>query len=431
MTRSGVRWERLIAVGLALGVGGREARAQDPAALMGATAVLYTNITVIDGRGGAPRPDEAILVWSGRIQAVGARARMSVPQGTTVVDLEGAWVVPGYIDAHATALDSATLSAMFAAGITGVREASVPLDALDGRGHIRGLGDAEPRPRLYLGGPILDTGEGAIGLIVDDPEEAPETVRRLAEEYEAGFVAVSARVPAEWMPLIARAARHRDLSVWAEGAGPGWLLRLRAGADVVTHLLSGDPDLLPEGERDGYRAVLRGSPRAALVAWLARLDPEGPELDRAIGALLSRDAAVVPLLAASSRIRNPALDSAWPVAGALVRRLDREGVRLLIGSDTPRSGDPGVAFHRELQAMVDAGIPPVDVIAMATRNGAIALGVLHERGTIEMGKRADFLVLDYDPTVRMDNAGRISLIVQDGRAWRPLEGGGFERIRFR
>ena len=67
---------------------------------------------------------------------------------------------------------------------------------------------------------------------------------------------------------------------------------------------------------------------------------------------------------------------------------------------------------------------------MATRNGAIALGELHERGTIEIGKRADFVVLEANPLADIRNARRISFVVLDGDAWTFDREGDWRRVRF-
>ena len=83
-----------------------------------------------------------------------------------------------------------------------------------------------------------------------------------------------------------------------------------------------------------------------------------------------------------------------------------------------------------MQLLVEAGIPPLEVLGMATRNGAIELGQLHERGTIEIGKRADFLVLEANPVADIRNARRISLVVIDGRAWAVGPDGAWRRVRF-
>ncbi len=275
---------------LASGVAG-----QDPQSFIGSASELYTNLTLIDGRGGPPQPNSAILVWNGRIRSAGARSSMQVPQGTRIVDLEGAFVVPGYIDVHAAPRDSATLASMLSAGITGVREATMPLDRFVTLGR-RSLADG-PLPTVFIGGPILEGPQGTGGLSILSPGDIDAVVHRLVREDHAEFVSVAESVPAEWVRDIARAARRGDAPVWVEARTRGWLMSLRMGADVAAGLVSLDPDLVGEATREAYDATLTRSPTAALGEWLELLDPRGPEVETAISALLSRDAAVIPLLA--------------------------------------------------------------------------------------------------------------------------------------
>ncbi len=403
---------------------------------------LFINVTVIDGRGGAPRLRSAVLVWGGRIQGVGSRGQMTIPQGTTVVDLDGAFMVPGFIDAHASPRTPDDLRAMLAAGITGVREGAMSREVFEERG--RGSFADEPSPLVYIGGPLLDGAGAVIGVPLDSEEAAIEEVGNQING-DAAFVSLSPSVPADWIVAIARAARRQDTPLWIDRSD-GWLLSLRAGADVASRLISGDPDMLPEGERDAYQAAVASGAVRTYAPWLERIDPEGPEVERAVSALLSRDATVVPLLASAeapfgcatrdaeceavSEAERAALRSAWPKAAALVRALHREGVRLLVGSDAPATTAWGAGFHREMQLLVDAGIPALEVLSMATRNAAIALGQLHERGTLEPGKRADFLILDGDPVADIRNARRISLLAIGGRPWRLDRDGRWERVRF-
>ena len=400
------------------------ATAQQPEVFVGRVAELYVNATVIDGRGGPPRPETAILVGDGRILAIGARGQLALPPGTTVMDLEGAVVVPGYLDAYGAARGASELWKMVAAGITGVREAAMPLEEFERTG--RSVEADDPAPDVFIGGPVLDAGDGAIGAGLSSEEDVPDAVRRLVEEEGAAFVSIAPSIPAGWIPAIAREARRLDAHVWANPRMRGWLLALRSGVDVSSGLLSGDPEMLPETARTAYEELLdgpRGSPEAA---WLAALDPSGDEVEHAITALLSRDAAVIPLLAGAAA--TPGMDAVWPTAETLVRRLHSEGVRILVGTG-PTGGV--ASYHEELERLAAAGIPAVDVIAMATRNTAAALGVLHDRGTLETGKRADFVVLEADPTTDMANARRVDFLVLDGEAWRPRPEGGFERLRFR
>src|SRR5690606_25667840 len=85
-------------------------------------------------------------------------------------------------------------------------------------------------------------------------------------------------------------------------------------------------------------------------------------------------------------------EAAWSRLLALVRRYHEGGVLLAAGSDTPNSWViPGGSLHRELELLVDAGISPGDALQIATRNGAEALGLIEESGTVEPGKRADLV----------------------------------------
>jgi imidazolonepropionase-like amidohydrolase len=95
-------------------------------------------------------------------------------------------------------------------------------------------------------------------------------------------------------------------------------------------------------------------------------------------------------------------------------------VRLLAGSDLPNPWVvPGAGFHRELELLVQAGIPPLEVLSLATRNGAAALGL--DAGTIEPGRRADLVVLEAGPLADIRNTRRIRLVMKEGRVWRPAD----------
>jgi imidazolonepropionase-like amidohydrolase len=71
--------------------------------------------------------------------------------------------------------------------------------------------------------------------------------------------------------------------------------------------------------------------------------------------------------------------------------------------------------------MVAAGIPPLDVLRIATRNGARSLGIESEVGSISVGKIADLVVLDADPVADINNTRRIDWVIQGGVPHRPEE----------
>ncbi len=260
---------------------------------------LFTNVTVIDGRGGPPRPSSAVLVRGGRIQDVGAQGSVAAPEGTVVVDLSGSYLIPGFIDAHASPRTTDELRALLAAGITGVRDGAVSLAAFAERG--RGGFGEDPVPAVYIGGPVLDAGDAPRGAALASEAAAVAEVARQAADG-AGFVSVASRVPPPWLVGIARAARRAGVPLWADRREGGWLLALRAGSAVASPLVSGDSELLPESARGPFEAFADAGRVPARIAWLERLEPYGPDVDRAVTALLSNDSALMPLLASASAL---------------------------------------------------------------------------------------------------------------------------------
>ena len=415
---------------------------------LGQAALLFTGATLIDGRGGPARPNTAVLIWDGRIQAVGPPSDIPVVEGVQVIDVEGYFIVPGFIDAHALPSDSASLVEMMFAGISAIRSPGVSYATYEREGLLPYDGDLFPD--VFSGGPRLDaSGSGpTAGLVVTDEAQTAEAVRWLAEAG-ADLIALSPRFPISLTRAAVAAARRERQPVWGDPGEIGWVASAGTGIDGLSRLLSGDPDLLGAEERERYARALEDTPSTAIVTWLDGLDPEGPEVDRMIGALLARDVVIAPLLAAGESrqclsgdpVSPEACESwpdsirmiaseAWPKALQVVRLLHAEGARLVIGSDSPETR-PGAGFHRELELLTQAGITPLEVLGMATRNAAVALGVLHERGTIEPGKRADFAILRADPLADIRNARSVEFMVLDGRAWGRSEEGEVGRIRFR
>jgi imidazolonepropionase-like amidohydrolase len=100
----------------------------------------------------------------------------------------------------------------------------------------------------------------------------------------------------------------------------------------------------------------------------------------------------------------------------IVRRLHQNGALITAGTDFPLPWiTPGVSLHRELELLNQAGIKPLDVITIATRNGAEALGILNEVGTIEAKKQADFVILSSDPLEDIRNTRKIEKVYLGGK----------------
>lgn len=97
-----------------------------------------------------------------------------------------------------------------------------------------------------------------------------------------------------------------------------------------------------------------------------------------------------------------------------VGKLVQHGVKMIAGSDAGWGPNPFGDFVSELEAMVTVGMSPMEVLEAATRNAAVALGVGDLVGTLEVGKKADVLVVDGDPTRDITALRNIRAVLLDG-----------------
>lgn len=418
--------------------------------------------TLIDGTGGTPLDDAVVVIVDGRIAAVGRDGEVAIPDGALVEDLTGSFLIPGLIDVHAHALvptcdgrgfDEALSERLVAAllrfGITTARSPATPT-ALGVALRDRIAAGEVPGPRLLVAGELID-----------GRETTPEAARAEVDaQAAAGVDAVKlySRLSAEAVRAGVEAAHAHGLPVIGHLQRTSWTEGLAAGVDHLTHAAPWTEEMLAPTDRAGYRAAqVAHGPMRARIDWLESLDPDGPEVDAVVGDLVRRRIPLDPTLVAydtkfstdgtrpvAARYRNdpdrdaagglPALwdacgaetdawtpddfrraEAAWPTLLALVRRYHEAGVLLTAGSDTPNTWViPGAGLHRELELLVDAGLPPADVLRIATRNGAEALGLLAEVGTVEVGKRADLVLLTADPLASISNTRRIAWVMQGG-----------------
>ena len=96
-----------------------------------------------------------------------------------------------------------------------------------------------------------------------------------------------------------------------------------------------------------------------------------------------------------------------------VARLTRAGGRVAVGSDAP-AVPYGLGLHLELALLAAAGLSNDHVLRLATAEGALALGIERDVGTLEAGKLADMVVVEGDPLARLEDALRITATVKGG-----------------
>jgi Amidohydrolase family len=146
--------------------------------------------------------------------------------------------------------------------------------------------------------------------------------------------------------------------------------------------------------------------------------PDGPVMTRLLQSMKDHDVTLNPTLwifSERSKDDMSAARIAWQ--NAVTRRAQDIGVVIAAGVDTmTMPDDPLPALHKELEVMVNgARLTPMQAIVSATRGAAHAIGVDDDRGTVAVGKVADLLIVDADPSADIRNTRRIRYVIKDGR----------------
>lgn len=446
--------------------------------LLAAAAFVLTGVTVIDGTGGPALQNATVVIEDGRIAAIGRTGTVTIPAGADVRDARGRFLVPGFVDMHARATylewsrDSAgrsqgtydrktteeTLRLLLAFGITTIRNPGGPTEEA-----VRLREDVAANrlvgPRIRTAGEILNRAASFDGLT--RPVATIEEIRHeVDKQARAGvdFVKLYADLPPALVRAAIAEAHGHGLRAIGHLQATSWTEAARAGIDGLSHGADWSEEELAPERRAAYREAVnaRGAMKAR-IEWLEAVDPQGPEIRTMVEAIVAHGVAIDPTLLAyatkfrgddkaylespdlalapeamrksfpaNSLVRDWTLEdfrrghAAWPKMLALVKRYREGGVLLTAGSDEPNSWIvPGPGFHRELELLVQAGIPPLEVLSIATRNGAKALGLIGETGTITPGKRADLVLLRADPTAAIANTRSIEWVMKDGVRYEP------------
>jgi imidazolonepropionase-like amidohydrolase len=419
------------------------------------TVTAFVNVAVVPMDRERVMPDQTVVVRDGRIDVIGPATEIDPPPGAVVIDGRGRYLLPGLSEMHVhlpapptspEVIDSVLFlfvanGVMVARGMMG-DPSHLALRERVASGQVLG-------PSLYVAGPALEGG------VVEDADTATALIR---EQAEQGFDLIKLiDVQADVYDAIVRTAGevglpfagHVPRAVGIRGA-------IEAGQTSIEHLdgyiEALEPDESPIRDADFFTRTRQ----LTLVADMTKID-----------ALVSatRDAGVwnVPTLAMyesffspergeAIRDRLPEVrylpaewveewvttknafhdDSTRNVMGfaltgpgavrllelrrQVVKALHDGGARILVGTDALQLFTvPGFSVHREMELMAASGLSPYEILEAATRNVAEYAGAESEFGTIEVGKRADVLLLDANPLDDVSNVSRLAGVMVRGR----------------
>src|SRR6266540_6174220 len=384
--------------------------------------VAIVGATLIDGRGGTPLLDAAVIVRGERIVAVGKRASVSIPAAAEVVDANGLTLVPGLIDSHFHLDGDNSLPSLYLThGITSLRDPGQWIEAYD----VARKGPA-PVPRLFLCGPHLDSAPPAYpadSFIVRDAEETRLAVNRFADEG-ASAIKVYFRLPLALIRVAIETAHARGVPVTSHLEIVDASDVIRTGIDGVEHATSFGTALLPLRDAEKYRQAVLADNNARregrYQVWNS-INLETPRARALSKLIVDHGIFVSPTLAVFERQTGDKDTTemhvhAFKQMEAFVRLVHGAGAKVVVGShsDVPHA-KRGWAYQRELELLVESGLTPMQAIVAGTLENARYFRIAERLGSVEAGKLADLVLVDGDPLKDISNMRRVKRVMLNGR----------------
>lgn len=430
------------------------------------SATVLSNATIIIGNGDSPRHNQSIVIIGSRIKQVGDNSDIEIAPDAVVIDLTGKWVTPGFIDLHVhfpseQSVHGAILDRLLQFGVTtilnpGARPgAGVALREKIRIGELRG-------PRMRTAGPIIDDtpADRGYGMWATQTPSIKAIRREIVRQAQDGVDFVKFYAGLNTDLVVAGVDEARSASVRSVGhlESASWTTAANAGINMLVH--SGwstpmdeivnlpDPESASDPEwYEGYADAPNGLGFGKLVDALVRNNVVVvPTLSITQAGSFGKDNKLLPRFRTEIaperdlagwwgegwRERHPQYEDSgeeenqlietifFPAVLTILKAYYDHGVTLGVGTDVGNAWmTPGASFHYELFLYQEAGIPPIDILTMATKNGALALGLESVTGTVEAGKSADLVVLGADPVKDIRNTQYIEDVFVGGQSVSP------------
>ena len=410
-----------------------------------AGAVAFTHVRAfLDGDHFAD--DQTVVVDHGTIVAAGPASNTPAPKGAQVFDGGGKTLVPGLWDSHQHVSDDSAGPFLLSLGITSVRDPGNDNQLTEARAARRAKGDLlSPHvyPSLLIDGKGPNTAQE--GTVVTSQDEAIAAVRKAKAE---GFNAI--KIYGSYNPAwVAGAAveAHR-LGLHVHGHVPAGMRpsqAIAAGYDELTHIYF----VMMEAMPDAVVATSNGINRFEGTGRYAKdVDLNAPPIKLLIETMSARKIVCDPTLVVAESLfvpENGDLSPAYaPYVGTLppaterqfrqggfavpndltradyrrsfaklsdlVMLMHKSGIVIVAGTDAS-----GLELVRELELYVAAGFTPEEALAAATIAPARLLQVDKNTGSIAVGKAADLVLVDGNPSQRIGDLRNTRVVMMDGK----------------
>jgi imidazolonepropionase-like amidohydrolase len=388
-------------------------------------SVAITNVTVIDVVTGRLQNDATVVTEGDRIAAIGT---VAIPRGATRIDGKGKFLIPGLWDMHAhhQGTGAECLDLFVAKGVTGTRDMGGDADfILPLRERVRS--GAVLGPEIVTSGPMLDDAPPGFPYRrrVTNAQQAREAVADL-KRAGVDFIKVHDHTPREVFFTIAAEAPklgltfagHVPQAVKVEEAADAGIHSIEhlSNYDVFGECMVNDSYTLAGCRRLFEKLAAKGVWQTPTMAFFETLPDvfSGKPLQHTEYASdsllkLTRDNVAMSHIPASTLEK---MRLAGKMSLQVIHDMYSLGNRFLAGCD---GLVPGFCLHDELEWFTRAGFSPLQALQTATINPARFLGREASQGTVEVGKRADLVLLDANPLLDIRNVSKIESVVVRGR----------------
>ena len=393
--------------------------------------VLITDVRVLDFDAGGFTEPTSVFIDQGRIQWIGQPSQHRLPEDVTVIQADGRYAIPGLFDMHVhlatpihfiPARDVSRTSSLIAFGVTSVRDMGSDITLLNAWTDRR-QGYGSPVPRIFSCGAMIEATRTFFhggSFFADTDAEARALVRK---EQRDGAVAIKSYFTLPW-PLhrvIADEARRHDIPVVAHG-----MIFREVVMGAVLGRASIEHQLTPiRVYGDVLQLLARTGTRWCLTIGVpggnALLFAKEPHLLSCgcVRAFTSQtDSALAQDVEVFSELSPAAILESYQGTQASLRQAQHLGVTMLAGTDAQNPNTfYGHGLHMEFRHLAAAGVPPLDILRLATADAATTVGAEDVLGTLAPGKLADLVLLDENPLDDIRHTLAIWRIVQGGNVF--------------